>query len=134
MNTKHELTHYGLTREELAAARAVHPSTLDARLTPVCGNGNYHALVSRLDSRVDCPICREMAFGDVVPVNPLAVALRDFANGVMISTATYDAARQHPATTGNDRDALQRIMHDNATMADADRVRDLATQIENWKV
>lgn len=56
---KHELTHYGLNREELASARGVHPSTLDNRLTPACGDGSYHALVSRIDSKVDCPACRE---------------------------------------------------------------------------
>jgi hypothetical protein len=55
---KKEFTHYGLTRDELASARGVHPSTLDNRLTPACGNGSFHARVSRLDSAVDCPICR----------------------------------------------------------------------------
>lgn len=55
---KHELTHYGMTRDELASKRGVHPSTLDNRLTPACGNGSYHALVSRVDSKVDCPACR----------------------------------------------------------------------------
>ena len=66
-------------------------------------------------------------------VSRLGDVLRDFANGVTIAADDYSAAREHAATTNNDRDALQRIMYDNALPGDADRVRTLADEIDNWK-
>lgn len=53
-----ETVHYGLTRDELANRRAVHPSTLDNRNTPACGNGSYHAKLTRNKNEVTCDACK----------------------------------------------------------------------------
>lgn len=51
--------HYGLTREEYASKQGKHPSCYDNRLKPLCGNGNYHADVTRDKSKVGCPVCQQ---------------------------------------------------------------------------
>jgi hypothetical protein len=86
---KNELTHYGLNREELASRRGVHPSTLDARLTPACGNGSYHALVSRIDSKVDCPKCRA-AVAHLAPL--VDTFTRHYLIAALWSSTTSDGA------------------------------------------
>lgn len=53
-----ETTHYGLTRDELASRRAVHRSTLDNRNTPACGNGSFHAKLTRNKNEVTCDACK----------------------------------------------------------------------------
>lgn len=55
---KQELTHYRLTRQELASNRGVHVSTLDNRDTPACGNGSYHAKLTRNKNMVTCDACK----------------------------------------------------------------------------
>jgi hypothetical protein len=50
-------THYGLTRDELARRRGVHPSILDDRTTPICGNGSFHAKCTKDAAAVTCPAC-----------------------------------------------------------------------------
>lgn len=66
-------------------------------------------------------------------VAKLGEVLRSLADGATISADDYSDAREHPAATGNDRDALLRIMYGSPIRGDRDRVRDLATEIENWK-
>jgi hypothetical protein len=60
----------------------------------------------------------------------LGAALRDLANGIAIAADEYSAARDHAATTNNDKDALMRVMYGSPLRGDRDRVRDLATEIE----
>lgn len=84
---KHELTHYGLNRDELASRRGVHPSTLDNRLSPACGNGSYHALVSRVDSKIDCPACRA-AVAHLAPL--VDVFARHYLIAALWSSTTSD--------------------------------------------
>lgn len=67
------------------------------------------------------------------PVLALCAALRGMADGYTISADDYSAAREHPAATGNDRDALLRLMYGSPLRGDRDRVRDLATEIKAWK-
>lgn len=50
-------THYAETREQLAARSGRHPSCYENRATPLCGNGSYHAKLSRFASLVDCAEC-----------------------------------------------------------------------------
>jgi hypothetical protein len=52
-----EATHYGVTRDELARRRGVHPSTLDDRTTAICGNGSFHAKCTKDAAAVTCPAC-----------------------------------------------------------------------------
>jgi hypothetical protein len=87
--SKNELTHYGLNREELASRRGVHPSTLDKRLTPACGNGSFHALVSRVDSKVDCPACRA-AVAHLAPL--VDTFTRHYLVAALWSSTTSDGA------------------------------------------
>lgn len=54
----HERTHYGLTREEFAAKNSKHPSCYDSRLRPLCGNGSFHAKLTRNKTDVSCPVCK----------------------------------------------------------------------------
>lgn len=60
----------------------------------------------------------------------LAAELRRFADGFNVHADVYSAGRQHEAATGNDRDAMQRIMYGRALPGDADRVRALADEID----
>jgi hypothetical protein len=66
-------------------------------------------------------------------VSRLGEAVRLLAAGETISADDYTDARDHAATTGNDRDALLRIMYGSPIHGDRDRLRDLATEIENTK-
>lgn len=67
------------------------------------------------------------------PALALANALRAWVNDSGLTGDDYHAALHHPATTANDRGALIRVMHRNERPGDADRVRELATEIQNWK-
>lgn len=52
------LVHYGLTLEEFAARAQKHTSCFDANAPrPICGNGSYHAMVTRSTGAVTCPEC-----------------------------------------------------------------------------
>lgn len=55
---KKETTHYGLTREEFASKAGKHPSCFDNRLRPVCGNGSFHAKLTRNKNEVTCDACK----------------------------------------------------------------------------
>lgn len=55
---KKETTHYGLTREEFASKAGKHPSCFDDRLRPVCGNGSFHAKLTRNKDEVTCAACK----------------------------------------------------------------------------
>lgn len=52
-----ERRHYGETRDERASRRGIHPSCLENRDTPLCGNGSYWAATTRDKSKVDCEAC-----------------------------------------------------------------------------
>lgn len=66
-------------------------------------------------------------------VSKLGAAVRMLADDAGIAADDYQDALRHAATTTDDRAALVRIMHRNEQPGDADRVRDLASEIENWK-
>lgn len=69
----------------------------------------------------------------MVTAAELAAQLRRFADGFNVHADFYFGARRHEAATGNDRDAMQRIIYGRALPGDADRVRVLAAEIENWR-
>lgn len=53
----HETTHYALTREQEAKKQGRHPSCIDNRTYPLCGNGSYHAKRTVLVNQVTCLAC-----------------------------------------------------------------------------
>lgn len=52
--------HYGLTRQEYASRRGKHVSCFDNKHYALCGNGSFHALMTRDESQVDCEPCRKL--------------------------------------------------------------------------
>lgn len=53
-----EVTHYGLTREEFASRAGKHSSCFENRLRPLCGNGSFHASMTRRETHVNCEACK----------------------------------------------------------------------------
>lgn len=56
MDTK-TVIHWGETPQERAARRQIHVSCLENRDFAICGNGNYHALLTRNKAIVNCEAC-----------------------------------------------------------------------------
>lgn len=56
------MIHYGVTREEHASNQGKHPSCYPHRLRAACGNGDYHAEVTRDTTKVTCPVCKEKKY------------------------------------------------------------------------
>lgn len=53
-----EYTHWKLTKQELADLYGKHKSCF-SKDQALCGNGNYHAKLTKLSKDVDCPKCLE---------------------------------------------------------------------------
>jgi hypothetical protein len=60
----------------------------------------------------------------------LAAHLHRFADGFNVHSDYYFSAVNHALATGNDRDAMQRIIYGRRLPDDGQRVHDLARQIE----
>ena len=64
----------------------------------------------------------------------LAAQVRRFADNGHTLASVYSEALAHPATTGNDRDALRRIMYGNAWPGDVEQLHALAHEIAFYVV
>ncbi len=53
-----EVVHYGRSRLEQAAHEGRHDSCIGPGPKPLCGNGSYHAKVTRDVNQVTCDVCR----------------------------------------------------------------------------
>lgn len=54
-----ELVHYAETSREKASRLGKHPSCFSGHTGALCGNGNYHAVVTKDKSKITCEKCLE---------------------------------------------------------------------------
>ena len=55
---ENEYTHWELTTAELAGLYGKHKSCF-SKSQALCGNGSYHAKLTKIQKVVDCPKCLE---------------------------------------------------------------------------
>lgn len=137
------------TTTELIQAARVALDDVPQRLTGNAALAAMRELLNTWDALALCPGCdgaAMMADLDQVVAHllgvrravfaaddvALAAAVQKFAKTKVIAVDAYDLARSHKATTANDRDALQRLMHGSPIHGDRDRINALAGAIEKW--